>query len=186
MLNTTLNQAVLSEILMRIRRGEIHYCQQFGFDESELSEIANLSTQEILDMGESSASFAKINIDHSVFWALLETVRENSRQRNEIDRALTLGISSEMIHIFFGWSSAEVSARRKLLGVKESMGRKPNANEEEEAVIWNLWKTHKTDEDSSQSLDLLMLIAEESKISLTEIYRLVSQWEKEHRLNSGK
>lgn len=186
MLNTTLNQAILSEILMRIRRGEVNYCQQFGFDESELAEIANLSTQEILDMSESPASFAKINIDHSVFWALLETVRENTRQRNTIDRALNLGISSEMLHIFFGWSSAEVSARRKLLGIKENMGRKPNANEEEEAKVWALWKSHKTEEDSSQSLDLLMLIAEESDISLTEIYRLVCQWEKEARLAKVK
>ncbi|KAE9539079.1 DUF2857 domain-containing protein [Ursidibacter maritimus] len=186
MLNTTLNQAILSEILIRIRRGEVNYCQQFGFDESELAEITNLSTQEILDMSESKASFAKIQIDHSVFWSLLETVREASRQRNQIDRALTLGISSEMIHIFFGWSSAEVSARRKLLGIKENMGRKPNANEEEEAKIWELWQRHKTEEDSSESLDLLILIAEESDTSLTEIYRLVSQWEKERRLHSVK
>ena len=180
MINSTLNQAILSEILMRIRRGEVNYCQQFGFDESELAEIENLSTQEILDMSESKASFAQISINHSVFWSLLETVRENSRQRNQIDRALALGISSEMIHIFFGWSSAEVSARRKLLGIKENMGRKPNASEEEENQIWELWQRHKTDEDSSKSLDLLMLIAEESEISLTEIYRLVSQWEKNH------
>lgn len=179
MLNTTLNQAILSEILMRIRRGEINYCQQFGFDEAELAEISNLSTQEILDMSESAASFAKINIDHSVFWALLETVRENTRQRNMVDRALNLGISSEMLHTFFGWSSAEVSARRKLLGVKENMGRKPNATEEEENRVWELWQTHKKEGDSSQSLDLLMLIAEESEISLTEIYRLVSQWEQQ-------
>ncbi|MFC1040818.1 DUF2857 domain-containing protein [Pasteurella multocida] len=186
MLNTTLNQAILSEMLMRIRRGEVNYCQQFGFDESELAEIASLSTQEILDMSESSASFAKIAIDHAVFWSLLETVREKTRERNTIDRALTLGISSEMIHTFFGWSSAEVSARRKLLGIKENMGRKPNASEAEEAQIWELWKTHKTEEDSTQSLDLLMLIAEETEISLTEVYRLVSQWEKESRLGKGK
>ncbi|WGE11492.1 DUF2857 domain-containing protein [Glaesserella parasuis] len=183
MLNTTLNQAIICEILSHIRRGEIHYCHQLGFDESELSAIDNLTTQEIQDLSESHISFASIQVNHGTFWNLVEAVRENTRQRNIIDRALELGASSEMLNHRFGWSSAEVSAIRKLLGIKEAMGRKRNATEEEEHLVWQLWNSHKDSltqnvEQSEEGLDLLMFIAEESKVSLTEVSRLVSLWEK--------
>lgn len=181
MLNITLNQAILSDILIHMRRGEIQYCHSLGFDETELMQLANLSTQEISDICESAVSFANIQINHAVFWSLLENVRENTRQRNTIDRALSLGASSEIIHHYFGWSSAEVSARRKLLGIKESLGRKANVSEQEEKHIWELWSNSQTNnlqtgDESNNELDLLMFIAEETGCGLTEVNRLVKQY----------
>lgn len=184
MLNSTLNQAIISELLTHIRRGEIFYCNQFGFDETELSAISSLTTQEICDLCESTISFADVKINHRAFWSLVEAVRENTRQRNIIDRALELGASSEILHGRFGWSSAEVSARRKLLGIQEAMGRKRNATEEEENQIWALWQQHKIAlkgeniEYSEKGFDLLMFIAEETQVSLTEVSRLIIGWQK--------
>lgn len=185
MLNTNLNHALLAEIIAHIRRGEIHYCKQLGFDEAELAAIMNLNTQEICDLCESRASFAQISINHNVFWNLMAAVRDNSRERNVIDRALELGISGEMLRERFGWSSAEVSARRRLLGIKEHIGRKKNASEEDEMAIWALWSKYKANvahldlRSSPEALDLFMLITEETGVSLTEVWRLISLWEKE-------
>lgn len=186
MINATLNQAVISELLNHIRKGEIGYCTQLGFDETELADIAALSTREIQDICESATSFASININHNALWKLIELARANTLERNMIDRALHLGASSEMLHKRFGCSSAEVSARRKLLGIQESMGRKKNASEDEELKVWDLWKTHSASfeydvETTKEGLELLMFIAEESQVSLTEVARLVSQWNKEAR-----
>lgn len=183
MVNASLNQAIIYNLINHIRRGEINYCTQLGFDETELTELCNLSTQEICDLAESKINFAEIKVNHNAFWSLIESVREETRKRNAIDRALQLGASSEILHSRFGWSSAEVSARRRLLGINESMGRKRNATEEEENKIWDLWQKHKQSVSYDVSLtfegfDLLMYIAEESQVSLTEVSRLVIGWQK--------
>lgn len=186
MLNTNLNQAILNELLTHLRRGEIAYCTHLGFEEKELAALEQLSYQEICDLGESKACFATVNINHQAFWSLLEVVKEKSGQRNIIDRALTLGASSEILYELYGLSSAEVSARRKLLGIKESMGRKPNADENEEHRVWELWtKERESLLGKAELFELshpdvfhtLMFIAEETKVSLTEVVRLVRQGE---------
>ena len=59
------------------------------------------------------------------------------------------------------------------------MGRKPAASEEEEKQIWDLWQAHKSDIqtiESTEGLEFLILIAEETGINLTEIWKLVSRW----------
>ena len=84
-----------------------------------------------------------------------------------------------MLNSYFGLTTAKVSSRRSLLGKQEPMGRKPAASEEEEKLIWDLWQTHKTNcqtIESAEGLELLILIAEETGINLTEIWKLVSQW----------
>lgn len=182
-MNMTLNQAVIYDLIQHIRRGEIHYCTQLGFDEAELAELCNLSTQEICDLSESKTNFVNIRINHDSFWKLVASVRMNTRKRNAIDRALQLGASSDILHSRFGLSSADVSARRRLLGINESMGRKRNATEEEEKRIWDLWQQHKASlthdiESSDEGFDLLLFIAEETSVSLTEVSRLVMSWNK--------
>ncbi len=185
MINSTLNQAVISELLNHARRGEINYLYQFDFSEEEITEIENLSTFEICDICESTIPFAKISINHTAFWSLVTAAREKSRQRNMIDRALILGASTEILHKRYGHSSADISARRKLLGITEPMGRKRNSSEEEELRIWEIWEKQKESildmskiDSSEEGLELMMFIAQETNISLTEVSRLVLQWAK--------
>ena len=55
-------------------------------------------------------------------------------------------------------------------------GRKPAATEEEEKLIWDLWLEHKGDVqtiESTEGLELLILIAEETGINLTEIWKVL-------------
>lgn len=176
---SNLNQVVLNEILINLQEGNINVCRNYGFSKQELQEIEKLSTEEIYDLANSKANFARVEINHDTFWRLVATARINSQERRLIDRALLLGGSIQMLNSYFGLTTAKVSSRRSLLGKQEPMGRKPAASEEEEKLIWDLWQTHKTDcqtIESAEGLELLILIAEETGINLTEIWKLVSQW----------
>ena len=120
-----------------------------------------------------------MEIDHEAFWRLIARVRISSQERRLIDRALMLGASIQMLNSYFGLTTSKVSARRSLLGKQEPMGRKPAASEEEEKQIWDLWQAHKSDIqtiESTEGLEFLILIAEETGINLTEIWKLVSRW----------
>lgn len=184
-----LNKAMLGEIIERIERGEIGYCKQIGFSEEELAAIENLSQRELNQLSKSSVTFVNASINHHTLWSLINNVREESKQRQVIDKALMLGASSELLREMFSLSSAEVSARRKLLGIKEPMGRKPNADEQLEAAVWMMWDQYRqglSDSDrnvteyiSDKALEVLMLISEENAVSLTEVVRLVRTGEKQ-------
>lgn len=176
-----LNQVVLSEILVNLQEGNINVCRNYGFSKQELQEIEKLSMEEIYDLANTKAPFAKVEINHEAFWRLVATVRMNSQERRLIDRALMLGASIQMLNAYFGLTTSKVSARRSLLGRQEPMGRKPAATEEEEKLIWDLWQSRKNDVqtiESIEGLEVLILIAEETGINLTEIWKLVSRWNK--------
>lgn len=176
---SNLNQVVLTDILNNLQDGNINHCRNYGFSRQELQEIEQLSTEEIYDLANSKASFAKVEINHDAFWRLVTSARLNSQERRLIDRALMLGGSIQMLNNYFGLTTSKVSARRALLGKQEPMGRKPAATEDEEKLVWELWQSHKADcktVESTEGLELLMLIAEETEINLTEVWKLVKQW----------
>lgn len=182
MSNNQINQAVVDTVLRNLRNGDFHQCQKLGFTENELITLSKLSVTEIHDLCNNGIStFLDIRVNHQMFFNLLNVARNRAKELTTIDRALALGISGEMLRHRFGWSSAEVSARRKLLGISESIGRKTKASYEEETKVWELWKKHRPSdtsqlEDSSEGLDLLIFIAEETGIAITEIWRLISRW----------
>ncbi|WP_233143678.1 DUF2857 domain-containing protein [Aggregatibacter actinomycetemcomitans] len=178
---SSLNQVVLNEILTNLQEGNINICRSFGFSKQELQEIEKLSTEELYDLANSRVSFAKIEINHEAFWKLVTSARLNSQERRLIDRALMLGASIQMLNSYFGLTTSKVSSRRNLLGKQEPIGRKPAATEEEENAIWELWQAHKDNcqtqtIDSAEGLELLIFIAEETGINLTEVWKLVSKW----------
>ena len=170
---SNLNQVVLNEILVNLQEGNINVCRNYGFSKQELQEIEKLSTEEVYELANTKAPFAKVEINHDAFWRLVARVRMSSQERRLIDRALMLGASIQMLNSYFGLTTSKVSARRSLLGKQEPMGRKPAATEED------LWQEHKGDVqtiESTEGLELLILIAEETGINLTEIWKLVSRW----------
>lgn len=181
-----LNTAIINEVFSRLNDGELTFCQAMGFTRSELSAISQLSTTEVLALCNSRASFAELKVNHDVFWHMYHAVKEKTHELEIIDRALTLGISGEMLNERFGWTSGAISARRKLLKINESIGRKPNATPETELAIWTQWQELKPQNlsimfDKHQGLDILMLIAEEVGVSVTEVWRLVQGWINEER-----
>ncbi|MGR3807809.1 DUF2857 domain-containing protein [Pasteurella testudinis] len=179
--NNSLNQAILTQILNNLREGNIKPCLRLGFSEDELKEINQLSFDEIYDMTHTHVPFATVTINHEVFWKMVTLARVNSEERRIIDRALMLGASIQMLNSYFGLTTSEVSSRRHLLGKEEPMGRKPAASEEQQEAAWHLWQIHKNpldDHNTLAGLEALMLIAEETDINLTEVWKLVTSWQK--------
>lgn len=65
---SNLNQVVLNEILINLQEGNINVCRNYGFSKQELQEIEKLSTEEIYDLANSKANFARVEINHDTFW----------------------------------------------------------------------------------------------------------------------
>ncbi|MBD2794334.1 DUF2857 domain-containing protein, partial [Xenorhabdus szentirmaii] len=97
-----------------------------------------------------------------------------------IDRALELSGSIDLMHYFFGLSSLEVAARRRIAGIAVKSGRVSVLTEEENSDLWQRWQAAKLrDADSAEGLDIMMDVAEHHDISLTSVWNAVKEWQQE-------
>ncbi|MBD2794409.1 DUF2857 domain-containing protein, partial [Xenorhabdus szentirmaii] len=103
-----------------------------------------------------------------------------------IDRALELSGSIDLMHYFFGLSSLEVAARRRIAGIAVKSGRVSVLTEEENSDLWQRWQAAKLrDADSAEGLDIMMDVAEHHDISLTSVWNAVKEWQQQGAPDSG-
>jgi hypothetical protein len=175
----SINQAILSHVMHELKEGNVRYCEALGFEREELSELNTLNFDEIIHLGNAATHFLKISVNHDVFRKMLAQVRQEQRFQNIINHAMSLGGSIALINHYFGLSTAEISARRRLLGINIRQGRKQIPSEEEEAKAWKRWQELNIDNlDSIEALKAMMQLSEEQSMSLTVVWSLIKQWEK--------
>ncbi|EKR2943444.1 DUF2857 domain-containing protein, partial [Salmonella enterica subsp. enterica serovar Typhi] len=108
---------------------------------------------------------------------MLQQARTEQKRLQRIDRALALGGSIELMAFYFGLSSVDVAARRRIAGIDVRPGRGVTLSDEESAELWRLWqKAGITDVESADGLDVMMLAAEQMNIPLTAIWHAVRGW----------
>ncbi len=78
----TINQAVLSQVIQALKDGNVRYCEALGFDREELNELNALTVEELMHMGNTSAQFLKITINHDVLRKMLVQVRQSRNFSN--------------------------------------------------------------------------------------------------------
>ncbi|MCX8984278.1 DUF2857 domain-containing protein [Citrobacter portucalensis] len=185
----SLNYFILLEALLALKEGNIRYCEALGFTYDELNFINQISLDELFVISRAAAQFLVITINHDVLRKLLAQSRQEINLQQQMKRAIQLGGSIELLGTFFGLSSGEISARRRLLGINISQGRTQIPDEETDAQIWRLWqKSHPENTNSLAALDVMMGITEklssqDEAPSLTVVWNRIMQCEKE--LSSG-
>lgn len=174
---STINQAVLSQVIQEMKEGNVRFCEALGFDYEELNELSSLSYEELMHLGSTPAQFLKITVNHDVLRKMLIHVRQEQKLQQLVNRAIKLGGSLALIRCYFGLPTAEVCARRRLKGIFIRQGRNQLPSEEEEAALWMRWQEVKVEKlDSMQALEAMMLLAQEYSLSLNVIWNLIRQW----------
>lgn len=108
---------------------------------------------------------------------MLQRARMEQKRMQRIDRALALGSSIELMQTFFGLSSTDVAARRRIAGIEARSGRGNTLGDEDNAEIWRLWQKSGVEEvESPDGLDVMMLAAEQLNIPLTSVWHAVKGW----------
>lgn len=158
----SLNYITLTLVLQAVRDGNINYCNSVGLTLDEVRELSKLTLDEFLFISKTPAIFLDISVNHERLQYNLLRSRQESHLQQQINRAVRLGASHEMLYRYFGLSSNDVAVRRRLLGVSVPGGRKVLPDENTDAKIWLLWKKkHVDDTESFEALDAMMQITEE-------------------------
>ncbi|EAA6844983.1 DUF2857 domain-containing protein, partial [Salmonella enterica subsp. enterica] len=119
----SLNYITLTLVLQAVRDGNINYCNSVGLTLDEARELSKLTLDEFLFISKTPAIFLDISVNHERLQYNLLRSRQESHLQQQINRAVRLGASHEMLYRYFGLSSNDVAVRRRLLGVSVPGGR---------------------------------------------------------------
>lgn len=173
------NQAVLNHIVQALKEGQIRYCESLGFSPQELCELTRLTADDILFLSNSAVQFITTHIDHEMLGRMLARM-----EQERLEEALSLGASIEFINHYFGLSTPEVCARRRLIGLFVRQGRNNAPDDQVETLVWNEWQKMGVNKlDSPEALTAMMAMAREHDLSLTVIWNLLRQWTQEKLLH---
>lgn len=181
----SLNYAVLTNALAALKEGNFRYCETLGFTFDELNALNQLSLDELFIVSRASAQFMSITVRHDVLQQILTLSHQEAQRQQQINRAIRLGGSIALLNHFFGLTSNEVCARRRLLGVTTPYGRTPIPDEAIDAEIWLLWKKNRSENlDTPDALEAMMQVTEslpsrEKGLSLTAVWNRITLCEKE-------
>lgn len=188
---TSINYMTLIFVLQAVREGNIKYCNTLGLTLNEIRELNKLSLDELFFISKTSLMFIDITVNHERLKNLLIRSRQELQHQQQINRAVRLGASHEILYKYFGLNTADVAARRRLLGITIPNGRTVIPDENTDAKIWLLWKKkHQDNTESLQALDVMMQITEELynegyTFSLTVIRNRIVLFEKNAQKRGG-
>lgn len=185
----SLNYTILTDAIHALKDGNVRHCESLGFTYDELNAINRLSMDELFILSRASSQFIHVTINHEVLRQILAQTKQEIYLQQRINRAIELGGSIDLLNQFFGLSSNEISARRRLVGISISQGRSRIPDEKTDAQIWTMWKKKRPDNlFSLEALDAMMNITEElsgsgdsdeEALSLTVVWNRIMLCEKE-------
>ncbi|MBE8597604.1 DUF2857 domain-containing protein [Xenorhabdus sp. BG5] len=170
--------SLLMQLVMDLKNGYIRRCEALGLAPNEMLMLQRLTIEDLHYLGNSPVSVLNVHIHHTNLVRLLQQARIEQQRMQRIDRALELGGSIELMHYFFGLSSLEIAARRRIAGMAVRPGRGSPLTEDESCDLWQRWQAAMiTDADSAEGLDIMMEMAEHHAVSLTSVWRAVKDWQ---------
>ncbi|HBV0023582.1 TPA: DUF2857 domain-containing protein [Escherichia coli] len=179
-MSNNLSQAtngLLMQLVMDLKSGYLRRCEALGLSREEMQMLQGLSIEEIHYLSNSEVSVLRLDINHSNLVRMLQQARTEQKRLQRIDRALALGGSIELMAFYFGLSSVDVAARRRISGIDVRPGRGITLSDDENSELWRLWqKAGINDVESVDGLDVMMLCAEQMNIPLTAIWHAVRGW----------
>lgn len=186
-MKTQLAQAgnqLLTELVMEVRNGNLRRCEAFGLTDEEIRLLNNLTIEDLHFLSQSPVSIITCQIHRENLRLLLTRAKEVQCQNLAIERCLTLGASIDLLNHYFGMTSLEVSARRRLSGIRGNTGRSQRLSDVQETELWDRWRQGgMPDHDDLRGLNLMMLCAEKMNVSLTTIWNTMQEWQQEGLLS---
>ncbi|MEQ2024866.1 DUF2857 domain-containing protein [Xenorhabdus szentirmaii] len=168
---------LLMQMVMDLKNGYIRRCESLGMTPTEMQMLQSLTIEDLHYLGNSPVSVLTVHIHHSNLARILHQARIEQQRTRRIDRALMLGGSIEMMRYFFGLSSLEIAARRRIAGIEVRAGRGLVLSEAENRDLWQCWQAAAIAEtDSVEGLDMMMDVAERHDVSLTSVWNAVREW----------
>ncbi|MFY0992321.1 DUF2857 domain-containing protein [Halomonas sp. C05BenzN] len=174
--SANLNQALLSQVMGFLREGNMRRALALGFSEEELRTLRRLRASDIDSLACAGPVVARFSVDHAALRGVLARIDRDQDRETLIDRCLRLGASVSMMGVFFGLTGNDCSTRRQLLDIAPRQGRLAMPSEQAEHDAWERWQQIALDPRSTDDLQGMVTLADETDIPLAVVWHLIKQW----------
>jgi len=170
-----------SELVFNVLRYATRMLQQgdesalllMGFEAEDVRAVEGLTVKHLQRMSELGASFMDFRIDHGALRKVVLRLKDERSIEELKDELLLAGAPQALMHHYWGMTSRDCSARRRVLGVVTSIGRPRRLPEEALEQLWHLWAAlDSIDDERERYLEL----ARRSGHSLAAIWPVVEGW----------
>lgn len=169
--------SLLTQLVLDLKSGYLRRCESLGLNPAQVQVLLSLTLEDLHYLTRSQIPVMSFRIDYDMLMRIQQQARLEQQRLENIDRALALGGSIELMENYFGLSSAEVAARRRIAGIEARSGRGVILSDEDSAQVWSAWRASGlTEADSCEGLDVLMRVAEKLNVSLTAVWHAVHGW----------
>ena len=170
-----------SELIFNVLRYATRTLQQgdesallvMGFEPEDVRAMEDLTVKHLQRLSELGANFMDFRIDHDSLRKVVKRLKDERDIENLKDELMRAGAPQAFMHHYWGMTSRDCSARRRVLGIVTPVGRPLRLSDEELEQLWDTWVSLDTiDDERRQYLEL----AQRSGHSLTVIWPVVQGW----------
>ncbi|MGR7122046.1 DUF2857 domain-containing protein [Klebsiella aerogenes] len=167
----------LLHLVMELKAGNIRRCEALGIPPEVIRMLRGMTLEELQCVCSSKVSVLSFAVNSDNLLRLIDYARQECQRNETMDRALALGASIEIMHHYFGINGCDVAMRRRIAGIVVRDGREYALSDDDLVRVWHHWvRSSATDLYETSSLDALMLISEETSLSLTAVWRAVREY----------
>ncbi|PXF32639.1 hypothetical protein WH50_03420 [Pokkaliibacter plantistimulans] len=190
-----LNQALITEIMSTIERGDLARLQDLGIEADDAAMLQLLSSTAFARLCNCTVPMAEVSVNRTVLRNVVRQLLNDSNRDERMVRAMNLGASYSLLEEFFGLNSTEAASVRRLQGIQISSGRQQMPSEEQEKALWERWHEvvqPEAAESTDAFLEAMCRLTEEARaglfgpeqalLSLASCWHLVSGWIEDERL----
>lgn len=165
---------VFRYVIDELARNNLDALVELGFEIEDVSRLSDLTVSDIRRLSEMSRHFiSELKVDRDGFVRLIERLEHAKEEDVLQDRLIQMGAPHALMSELFGMNGHEYASRRKRLNLTR-VGRPPMPSDEQQARIFSVWESHKNLDGPRKWLK----IGQESGVSLTTAWPLVSSWER--------
>ena len=171
-----------SELIFNVLRYATRTLQQgdesalllMGFEPEDVRAMEDLTVKHLQRLSELGAHFMDFRIDHDSLQKVVERLKDERGIDNLKDALLRAGAPLDLMHHYWGMTSRDCSARRRVLGVVTPVGRPLRLSDEALEQLWHTWVGLDAIEDERERH---LELARRSGHSLTVIWPVVLGWQ---------
>ncbi len=157
-----------------LAEGDIHAVLDLGFRLDQIARLAELTLRDLHYLSQVPTHFMDFAVDPACFDRVLDHLERNKHQAALQDELIRLRAPLAMMRAFFGMTSVEYAARRRLLGLTGTgIGRPCAPSEDDEACVWIAWQAN----GHLPAAQRYRQVGQTTGVPLKTVWALVQSWE---------
>jgi hypothetical protein len=167
--------AVLMYAVRCLAECDLAALRSMNFGPKEIEALREMSVSDLYRVETLRAHCLKIALNRQIYWPMMDHLRQHTQRS-----LIAVDAPQEMMHTLFGVGPREYSRLRRMLSVAPSIGRPPDADEDESYKLWYAWEEIGGKEGAGPlAVDVYLDLHTETGLSMRAIWNLTQRWEQD-------